>query len=103
MANDQLIDATITVSDTTPSITIKNIYNGSHSGKYYLALCNGATDEYGHYGAYLCVKSTDNNSSYNPAFVGGINGWNTQLRTNRSIGRTPLSSPTVNVEAKFNP
>lgn len=103
MANDQIIDAKINVRENNPIITITNIVNNSHSGQYYLALCNGATDDYGNYGAYLCVKSTANNTSYNPAFVGGINGWNTQLRSYRSIGRTPLSSPTVNVEAKFNP
>ena len=89
--------------DTNPIINITNIVNNAHSGQYYLALCNGATDEHGNYGAYLCVKSTASGNGYNPAFIGGVDGWNTQLRTYRSVGRTALSSPTVNGEASFNP
>lgn len=103
MANDQIIEAKINVRDTNPIINITNILNNAHGGQYYLALCNGATDEHGNYGAYLCIKSSASGNGYNPAFVDGIEGWNTQLRSYRSVGRTPLASPTVNVEASFNP
>lgn len=104
MANDQYIEAVIKVNSSSSTITTTNKYNGGHSGKYKLALCNGGNDANGYYGALLCVTASDTNSSFNPAIVGGLQSWDCDIHTCYNyMGKTALTNPTVVVEASFNP
>lgn len=104
MAQDQCIQALVNLGRSGSSITVTNIYSLGHSGAYRLALCNGGDDEFGHYGAMLCIKSVDSTSSFNPAIVGGMSEWNGALHSCYLYqGNTPLTNPTVITEATFNP
>lgn len=99
MASDQLIKALI-VHSSSPTIQITNLYSGGHTNAYSLAVCNiGNVD--GVRTSYLCVKTTDNNSTLNVC-IQGFNGWNNQLFCRPSVGKNVLESPTVNAEASFN-
>lgn len=104
MANDQYIEAVIKVDSGTSTITTTNKYNGGHSGKYKLALCNGGTDANSNYGALLCVTSSDASSYLNPVIIGGLQSWNCDIHSCYNyLGKAALVNPTVVVEASFNP
>lgn len=104
MANDQYIEAVIKVNSSSSTITVTNKYNGGHSGKYKLALCNGGNDANNYYGALLCVTASDSNSSFNPAIVGGLQSWDCDIHSCYNyLGKAALVNPTVVVEASFNP
>lgn len=104
MANDQYIEAVIKVDSSTSTITTTNKYNGGHSGKYKLALCNGGTDVNSNYGALLCVTSSDSSSYLNPVIIGGLQSWNCDVHSCYNyLGKAALVNPSVVVEASFNP
>ena len=103
MGTDQIIDAKIVNRTGTPTITIENIINNSHSNQYTLAICNKGTNGDGHVRSYLCIKASANNCSFNPR-IGNYKEWGNQLYTHYNpFNNTPLTSPTVNVETSFNP
>jgi hypothetical protein len=104
MANDQYIEAVIKVDSSSSTITTTNKYNGGHSGKYKLALCNGGTDANSNYGALLCVTSSDASSYLNPVIIGGLQSWNCDIHSCYNyLGKAALVNPSVVVEASFNP
>lgn len=104
-SNDQIIRAKISVGDTC-TMSIENIMNNIRSGAYKLAICNYAKDSENIGKAFLCVTTTihqDNTCPYNIS-IKGMRFWNQQLYTRRNFhNKVNLSSPTVNVEASFNP
>ena len=103
MANDQCIEATVKVGQSS-SISVKNVFNNSHEGEYEIGLCNVAQDENNIYGGILCVRATASVCGYNPCLYSGLQAWNTQIFTRRSfMGVTPLVSPTVDASSSFNP
>ena len=105
MANDQMIEVTAKVGDSC-TISTKNIFSNAHANEFEVGLCNATqeTDRGNEWGAILAVRSSSSNSAYNPALSDGLQNWNTQIFTHRSfMDTTPLSSPTVNASASFNP
>lgn len=97
---DQIIKAKFR-NNSTPSITVENIYSGSHANQFSISICDTA-EENGVRKSYLCLKSTANNNSFNPC-VEGFKGWNNQYFSKHNYGSTPLTDPTVNAEVSFNP
>lgn len=103
MANDQISKVTVNVSSSNPSITCEDLQHtsGGHYQQYFLALANGFTDETGNYFAYLLIKATDIDSSFNPSINDFKNYW---IEQRFAIGSTtPVTTPTIITESNMLP
>lgn len=100
-ASDQIVNVKCSVGSSS-TLTLTNIYSGSHVNEYSLALCNLSQNSDNRYEALLCFKTTSNTTSFNPHFS-KVDGWNHQLFTHRNFHQnTALVLPTVAVETSFN-
>jgi len=103
LANDQISHLKINVNNSSPSITVTDIFHttGGHYQKYEVALANGYTDDTANYMAYLMIRALDNNSSLN-VNISEIK----QLWTNQTFacGKTsPETNPTILTSANLLP
>lgn len=103
IANDQISEVEINVNSANPSIRTKDIHHstGGHFGKYEIALVNGFTDNVDNYYAYLAIRATDRNSSFNPSISNLQVLWLNEHYACASS--TPLVEPIVHINALLDP
>lgn len=103
MSNDQISKVTVDVNTSSPSITCEDLHHttGGHYKNYFLALANGFTDKTNNYFAYLLIKATDADSSFNTSLNDFKNFWTEQRFAVGST--TPVSDPTILTETNMLP